>query len=97
MSPVTEFDDSTPTQREPAVIIITAAVVLLNALLSVLFAFVSLDPGQVVAIYGVCNPLGAFAAAVFVRGKVAPWQPVELPVHAEGQGYDAHPADLDNL
>lgn len=88
MSPVQEFDDSTATQREPAVIIITAAIVLLNALLAVLFSFVTLSPGQVAAIYGLSNPIGALAAAIAVRGRVAPWQPIDLPDHAVDLGYD---------
>lgn len=75
-------------EREPVVSIVVAAIVLLNALLSVLFAFVTLDPGQVAAIYGVSNPLGAFLASVAARGRVAPWVPIDLPVHAHDEGYD---------
>lgn len=93
MSPLPD-DTSTLNQREPAVLIITAAIVLLNAVLTVVFQFVELTAGQVAAIYGVTNPLGAFAAAVFVRGKVAPWEPVEHPVHAADHGYDPDPTGL---
>lgn len=68
-------------QREPVAVIVTAAVVLLNALLTAVFTFVTLSPTQVAALYGLLNPLGAFVAAVVARGRVAPWEPVELPEH----------------
>lgn len=81
------------TSREPVVAIVTAAVVLLNAVLTVAFSFVALDPGQVAAIYGLANPLGAFLAAVLARGRSTPWEPIDLPAHADASTYSL--ADLD--
>lgn len=88
MAPRQPYDDSTLAQREPAVVIITATLILVNALLGVVFAFVSLDPGQVAALYGVVNPAAGLAAAIVTRGRVAPWQPIEVPIHATDEGYD---------
>ncbi len=68
-------------QREPVAVIVTATVILLNALLTAVFTFVTLSPTQVAALYGLLNPLGAFVAAVVARGRVAPWESIELPEH----------------
>lgn len=92
--PPTPTDPTTPPsvgQREPVLVIVGATVVLLNALLAVVFAFVTFSPGQVAALYGVSNPLAVFVAAVVTRGRVAPWDVTDLPSHAHDLGYDPDP------
>ena len=61
------------TEREPVVVIVTAVVAAVNAILAVVFLVLgSVGADVVAAVYTAVNLSGAAVAAVITRGRVAP-------------------------
>lgn len=66
--------------KEPVLVIYTAGIGAVNALLAVLFAFVTWDASQEVVVALAVNPVAAFGLALVTRGRVVPNETVALAV-----------------
>lgn len=74
-------DDTPPVGGNDPSVIIAAGIGALNAVLTAVFAFLTLDPGQAAALYGLSNPLGVLALALWTRGRSVTVHPLPAPEH----------------